>query len=518
MQKRKLNPYQAGNPVRNERGFFGRSGILKWVEETLTIPSTDALVMFGQRRIGKTSLLYKLERDLPKGLYPSVYFDLQDQVAKPLGAVLSDLADAIAQRLKLPDPPFEEFDDQGRFFERTFLPETLAHLGDGCRLVILFDEFEALDGADPHDLLSGSAGMALYRFLQRLMRSDLPLVFIFSMGQRIDRLSEDAKKTLKSAAHKEIVEMSPSTAAALVRQAENDGTLRYKKGSIERILKLTQCHPYLTQLLCQTLWRRAYRDWKPSSSPEIGVAEVEASIEEALETGDHSLAWMWSALTPAEEIYLAALGEIAVEGVPVTIDQVIEEIDRHSLGRRNREVEQASHSLVSQKILREEGVDSHSFNIDLFRRWVHKRKTLRLVDDELAKSKPDADVLFAHAESVYQKKRWERAGHLLWQVLDVNPYHLRARLLLGESLLLRGNTEKAVEELEKAYKLNPRLARLAFARALERRADEIKEKDSQEALRLCAQALELSPVEVRAQEIQDEIRGVEHEVTSTANT
>jgi len=513
MQERKTNPYQVGNPVRNDRGFFGRAGVLNWVEETLAIPSTDALVLFGQRRIGKTSLLYKLDRILPKELYPSVYFDLQDQATRPLGAVLTDLADIIAQRLGLPDPTSETFDDEGRFFEKNFFPEALTHLSDGCRLVVLVDEFEALDGTGPRDLASGSAGLALYRFLHRLMRSQLPLVFIFSMGQRIDRLSESARKILKSAAHKEISSMSRTAATALVKQAENYGTLRFRKGSVERILELTQCHPYLTQLMCQTLWRRVHRSWEESGPPEVGVTEVEASIEEALETGDHSLAWMWSALTPAEEIYLSTLGEIATEGMAVTVDQVIEELDRHLPERRNREVEQAPHNLVNMKILREVGMDSHLFIIDLFRRWVHKRKTLRLVDDELAKSKPDADVLFAHAESVYRKKRWDRAGHLLWQVLDVNPYHLGARLLLGESLLLQGNTEKALEELEKAYQLNPRLARLAFARALEKRADEIKEMDSEGALRLCEQALELSPIEVRAQEIQAEIRGVEDEDT-----
>jgi hypothetical protein len=60
-----VNPYVAGAPLRGEQGFFGRQDTLDWVARELRNPATNALVLFGQRRIGKTTLLLQLQRTLP---------------------------------------------------------------------------------------------------------------------------------------------------------------------------------------------------------------------------------------------------------------------------------------------------------------------------------------------------------------------------------------------------------------------------------------------------------------------
>src|SRR5262245_26277069 len=93
-----INPYIAGTPLRRVKGFFGRADALEWVARELSNPDTNALVLYGQRRIGKTSLLMQLQRTLPSERFLPVYFDLQDQARRPLQKVLVDLAETIAQR------------------------------------------------------------------------------------------------------------------------------------------------------------------------------------------------------------------------------------------------------------------------------------------------------------------------------------------------------------------------------------------------------------------------------------
>mgnify|MGYP001815569382 CR=1 FL=1 len=52
----------------------------------------NALDLYGQRRIGKTSVLQELAMRLPaEGPYRPVYFDLQDKVALSLAEVLAEL-------------------------------------------------------------------------------------------------------------------------------------------------------------------------------------------------------------------------------------------------------------------------------------------------------------------------------------------------------------------------------------------------------------------------------------------
>ena len=77
-----VNPYVAGPPVQGGRGFFGRQDTLDWIVRGLRNPVTNSLVLFGQRRIGKTTLLLQLERTLPTDAFLPIYFDLQDQAAR----------------------------------------------------------------------------------------------------------------------------------------------------------------------------------------------------------------------------------------------------------------------------------------------------------------------------------------------------------------------------------------------------------------------------------------------------
>ena len=70
------NPYIAGKALSDEHGFFGREDIFRLVETALSSPAHNALVLFGQRRIGKTSILLQLRRHLPTPPFRPIYFDL----------------------------------------------------------------------------------------------------------------------------------------------------------------------------------------------------------------------------------------------------------------------------------------------------------------------------------------------------------------------------------------------------------------------------------------------------------
>ena len=52
-----VNPYVAGNPVGDSPAFIGRADVLREVLRILRRPRANAIVLYGQRRIGKTSVL-----------------------------------------------------------------------------------------------------------------------------------------------------------------------------------------------------------------------------------------------------------------------------------------------------------------------------------------------------------------------------------------------------------------------------------------------------------------------------
>jgi hypothetical protein len=94
------NPYIAGNPVGNSTAFVGRDDILREVMRVMRDHQENAIVLYGQRRMGKTSVLQELETKLPKeGAYQPVFFDLLDKAQYPLKRVLRELLDKISDTL-----------------------------------------------------------------------------------------------------------------------------------------------------------------------------------------------------------------------------------------------------------------------------------------------------------------------------------------------------------------------------------------------------------------------------------
>jgi tetratricopeptide (TPR) repeat protein len=508
------NPYVAGSPLRGEQGFFGRQDTLDWVARELRNPATNALVLFGQRRTGKTSLLLQLQRILPADAFLPVYFDLQDLATRPLGQVLADLADTIAEQVDLESPDPAAFDDKGRFFRRTFLSQLYQALSEDRRPIFLLDEFDVLDQVAEAELPETAAAKALFPFLRRVMTEEIRLAFVFVLGRRAEDLSLDFIATFKTALAREIWVLDRESAEALVRQAEGNNTLRFSDQAVTRILSLTSCHPYLTQLLCQRIWERAYAGKggiksRPTAPLPILVPEVEAAIPDSLEKGDQALVWLWQGLSPAEKIYAAALAEIADEGKTISEDEVIQVLTAHAARLRTREVELAPRDLVKRRVLEEAGEREYRFAVELFRRWVRQRKLLSEVKDELDRIEPVADRLYTIGKDFFNRRQWETAIRYFRDVLEANPHHFRARLDLSEALLVQGRVDDAVAESQRAYGLDQNEARYALIKALLAQAKEREEEEREvgRARAIYGQVLGVAPRQMEAWKKLDALEG-----------
>jgi len=77
--ERRFNPYIAGTPIRSRDMFFGRDDLLQNAEAGL---AHNSLLIYGERRIGKTSLLYQMLHDLrqmqdDKYIFFPIFIDLE---------------------------------------------------------------------------------------------------------------------------------------------------------------------------------------------------------------------------------------------------------------------------------------------------------------------------------------------------------------------------------------------------------------------------------------------------------
>ncbi len=492
------NPYIAGRAVSRPGDFFDREDILRQVEAELSAPEQNAIVLFGQRRMGKTSILLQLQRCLPAPPFLPVYFDLMSCASQPLGQVLFEIASTIAADAGMAPLEPEQFDDRGAYFRHTFLPALYEALGEERAPVILLDEFDVLDTAE-EQLPPTAAARSFFPYLRGLLDGEPRLKFVFVVGRRAEELSIDVKEVFKTTLSHWVTVLDEPGARDLIATAERQGTLTFAPDAPDRIMALTGGHPYLTQLLCHILWNNAHAP-RQSGVPLIDLAAIEEAATKSLEVGENVFEWIWGGLPPAERVICAAIAASTDEQSAVTEEHLTRLLQDHGVRILTGELEQAPSTLVRREMLRQ--LDAgYQFFIELMRRWVAANKPLARVKEERDRVEPLADQLYRSARVCYQQGELEDAHNLIAQALRRNPNHLQARLLLGQVLLDQGLLDAGVRELEEAYRYDEQAARYPLIRMLFAQGEEFERSQQYDsALLAYERVLKIDPFDQVAQE------------------
>lgn len=478
----KLNPYIAGNPVGGGEAFIGRADVLREVVRVLRNPHQNAIVLYGQRRIGKTSILQHLTAWLPhEGPYHPVLFDLQDKATWPLGRVLQELAQTIAHALDHPNPDLGT--DPETAFRDEWLPAILDSLPNSASLVLLLDEFDVL--ADPK---SEQAAVAFFPYLRGLIASDPQrLDFVFVIGRNVADLANIALSLFKSIPHQRVSLLNQEDTVKLVRLAETNHSLRWSDDATERVWQLTNGHPFLTQQLCYLVWEQAYDD-EPEDTPLVTPNEVEAVIPNVLEASRNALEWLWNGLPPAERVVASALAEAGLG--PISQESLERLLRDSGVVVIIRELQDAP-QLLQEWDLIEPADGGYRFRVELLRCWIAERKPLSRVQEELDRIQPLAEGYFQTGKGHYQLGELEEAIPQLRQAIRLNPNHLRANELLADILLTQDQVTEARQLLESLYQYYPAAARPRLVQVLLLQARKAEDEDEQ--LALYERVLQLEP-------------------------
>ncbi len=493
-----INPYIAGRPLREKDKFFGRQDVLEWIAREVRTPGTNSIVLFGQRRIGKTSILLQIEQRLKaeKDFVP-VYYDLQNASPRvSLKEITLEIAGEISDAIAGIPISREQFDEQGRYFLKEYLPQCYEQLGDGKRLVFLFDEFDVIDSfSGIGDASTTQAVRNLTQFFYRGVTADPRPVFIFVVGRRAEDLSS-LHSTFKSALRRNIWVLSQEDTEALVRQAESNKTLRFTDSAVDNILSLTGNHPYLTQLLCQRIWEYVHTK---KSTNSVEPEDVDASVSDVLQTGQEAFAWIWDGLSPLEKIYASALAEVSENSAAISESRVMEILRDHVQRLDIREVTLAPEELMKRNVLCKTSNQEYKFSIELIRRWVKENRPLHKVKDELDSIEPLAENYYKTGKTHLVRGEIEKAKQFFEEALKENPCHFHAHLSLGGVWLDQNKPDKAVKVLYKAYQLDKKAATSLLVEAL-LKLGETDEKAGREdrALNAYKKILKIAPNEKTA--------------------
>ena len=346
-----LNPYEgySGLPVTGET-FIGRQDVLREIETRWSTSDPPALVLYGHRRMGKTSILRNLEQGLRPG-YLLVYLDMQDSavLVDHTGQILLDFAEAIRNRAAAagldagPPPREEEYQDLGR--ARRALNALLTRL-DRCmsgeqRLILAIDEFEHVE----HSIDNGRVDPGLLAYLRSVNQRHRWLALIFAGLHTLDEMGRDYRNAFfGQVEHVHVGYLSRDATMDLLRRPHPDFALEYDRELADEVYRLTHGQPYLVQRLCWELVRRwnerFLRDGEATPRTLFPDALDPVLDAELYAAAEYYFNGVWSNVTGAGRKLLAFMArqetpwsrqELSDAELETSLEEVVARLARHDV-------------------------------------------------------------------------------------------------------------------------------------------------------------------------------------------
>jgi tetratricopeptide (TPR) repeat protein/photosystem II stability/assembly factor-like uncharacterized protein len=473
------NPYVVGPPVSGKQ-LYGRQEVFQFVQESLAGLANRVIVLHGQRRVGKSSVLQELHlHRLPPEKYCAVSIDVQGQAQTPFSMFIHDLATHIVEALDMEEPDLANYQKNENHFVQRFLPEVLNRLGER-RLVIMIDEFDALIGDESGSSATdtASAGARFVPVLQSILDGSAfdKVVFVLVIGRSLEKLPPAFSQLIRGARFSRIWLLSQADARTLITKPV-DGMLTYEEEAVDRIWHYTSGHPYFTQLLCYEVFNRAKRRQRTL----VKANDVDQIIDAALERGAPAFVWLWEALSIAERLIVSAIGSVAFDTGFARKEDIQNILNQNRIRLGNVDLVEATNHLIREHVLQFEGQDGYRFEVELVRLWVKKNHNLSQEKLKISEMSRTATSYHNVARRSHDRGRLEAAIEGYRLALQDNPNHFNAQLGLAQALWDQGSLSEAIEEYENSYWLNEEASleglvgvRMALAESLEAKSQYVE--------------------------------------------
>lgn len=376
-----VNPYIAGSPVTGKEMFFGRQDVFDFIQKALIGEHRDnVIVIYGQRRCGKTSVLYQMSRHLDEH-YLCIFVDLHAFVLEGIGGFLWELANHIVRvlyrdhQIDLIKPDHAKFAANPRdYFESEFLNTVWSAIGNR-HLLLAIDEAARLQ----EQVVNGQMEREIFEYLRHLMQHHERLDFLFSLGSRLDEMAQEYTFLFNVGLCQKISFLDKQATISLITEPVKD-YYQVKSDAVKRIWHLTSGHAYYTQLLCHSLFNR----WQQERTPRMEVKDVDELLDEVVERGLAVLKQSWDDSTASEKAMLSAMAVVAGKhNRPISANEIDRTWARFDVAIPKEEKGKALKSLIVRDIIVGVGRDKYKFAVDLQRLWIQKEQRLELVKAEI---------------------------------------------------------------------------------------------------------------------------------------
>lgn len=383
------NMYAASvfGPARNKEMFFGRDELIKNIINSLTTTNTKCIVLYGQKKSGKSSVLYHLEQQLKEHDVFCVRFSLGEIIAESLtsAAFFYKIIVTIKRKLeeisqggttpKIACPTLSELEESGSLAAI----ETLQNFQKSCketqawehkRLIVMIDEFTYLYTA----ILKKEISDSFMKNWKNIIETGLFNAVL--VGQDVmPKFQARYSNEFGVAGNIRLSYLDTVSAQQLIERPVWDkqrDRSRYLGESVAKIIDLTAGSPYYIQIFCNQLVKYM------NAREKICVTEADIrEVTEELVSGNNALdAMCFDGLLTAGD---ADLEEIPANDTIKVVQEIAKMSEKHGYcSRKDINVlgpakdDQIIQDLERRKVLVVPQTNFYKIAVQLFQKWLLK--------------------------------------------------------------------------------------------------------------------------------------------------
>lgn len=401
------SPYVCGDPIRPERNdvFFGREELLDQIRRQI-VQSGNVVLLEGNRRAGKSSILRHLEGVGPVPGWLGVYCSLQGAEGSqegggvPTAAVFREIAISIAKSMAnlnievpLPDGSmlpagqkigiakacrngisenhsFADFRDYVEVALEVVAKKQLC-------LLLMLDEFDKLqEGID-----NGVTSPQVPENIRFLVQTYPGISAILTGSRRLKRLREEYWSALFGLGTRfGVTSLSPEAAKRLVTEPVQ-GRLIYSREAGERAIMLTNRQAFLLQSLCNRIFDMAAR----LKIRSIGLDIVEEASTLLADDNEHFRS-LWSYAETDRRRFILGLIQKEADGPdPLSFSLMRELLSTHGVAVDDESLISDLEFLRELELvdmIGESGNGYYSLSIPLMGKWIGRQHDFEVLKNK----------------------------------------------------------------------------------------------------------------------------------------
>ena len=371
------HPPYTHNAVKDRERLFGRDEILEGLE--LNCMAGNSCFVWGQKRIGKTSVLQVLAGELRKReKVACVYLRMGEVKGLHEGQLSLRVAERFVDEMDLPHGSVPAEGHFGASMAR-LIPwvERVVRDRPNWRLVLIIDEFDDLDPA----YYTGQRGETFVKQLRSL--SEVGLTFLLAGSERMGEIYQRHENELNkwTNAYLDSIESRVDCRELVVKPVS--GSIEFEESSVGEVVDYCGGNPFYMHLLCYALFQLCMREQKTY----VSITDVAEARERLMRTsGESNFAHYWNdnpTLSEVEhetQVAQTCLALAVISHLGGRFERIEDclsaqrEMDLAASETLQRvDLDKMVSLLVKRRVLVRDASDGYKITLPIFREWLARQ-------------------------------------------------------------------------------------------------------------------------------------------------